>query len=71
MPKHDPYMRDRNIRDAASLQLLGGPALGAGLGFAASGWFGLSPSICPIVGAVVGFVLASVAISYYGGRSTR
>ena len=71
MPKHDPYMRDRNIRDAASLQLVGGVALGAGLGFAISGWFDLSSSTAPLIGAVVGFVLASLAISLYGGRSTR
>ena len=71
MPKHDPYMRDKNIRDAASLQLLGGPALGAGLGFAASGWFQFSAGLGAGMGAVIGFVLASVAVYQYGGRSTR
>jgi hypothetical protein len=71
MPKHDPYMRDKNIRTAASLQVVAGLALGAGLGYAASGWFQLSTGLCVAVGAIVGFMLANVLIYQYGGRSTR
>jgi hypothetical protein len=71
MPKHDPYMNDKNIRTAASLQVIAGLALGAGLGFAISGWFQLSMGLCVAVGAIVGFLLANVLIFQYGGRSTR
>ena len=70
MPR-DPYMRDKNIRDAASLQLLAGPALGAGLGGAASGWFGIPAGPAIVIGLVVGYLLASVLVFQYGGRSTR
>lgn len=71
MPKHDPYMRDPNIKTAASLQIVAGLALGAGLGYAVSGWFQLSAGLCVGIGAIVGFLLANVLIFQYGGRSTR
>jgi hypothetical protein len=71
MPKHDPYMNDKNIRTAASLQVVAGVGLGAGLGYAASGWFSLSAGLCVAIGVVVGFLLANVLIYQYGGRSTR
>jgi hypothetical protein len=71
MPKRDPYMNDTNIKRAASLQVVAGLALGAGLGYSVSGWFQLSAGLCVGIGAVVGFVLANFLIFQYGGRSTR
>ena len=67
----DPYLQDRNIRDAASLQLVGMTALGAGTGFGAAGWFGISTELGTGVGAAIAFVAGSVFLSYYGGRQTR
>jgi hypothetical protein len=67
----DPYMRDPNIARAASLQVIAGLGLGAGLGWAAAGWFAFSTSAGAAVGAIVGFLLANVLIYQYGGRSTR
>jgi hypothetical protein len=71
MSERDPYMRDKNIARAASLQVIAGLFLGAGLGWAVAGWFDFSRGITIGVGAVVGFLLANVLIYEYGGRSTR
>ena len=70
-PQGDPYLRDPNIKRAASLQIVFGGALGAGLGWAIAGWFGLSIAIGIPVGAAVGWALANVLLVEYGGRSTR
>jgi len=70
-PQRDPYLRDPNIRRAASLQIVFGGALGAGLGWAIAGWFGLSIAIGIPVGAVVGWTVANLLLVEYGGRSTR
>jgi hypothetical protein len=67
----DPYLRDPNIARAASLQVVAGLALGAGLGWAIAGWFTFSTGAGAAVGAVVGFLLANFLIYQYGGRSTR
>jgi len=67
----DPYMRDPNIARAASLQVIAGLALGAGLGWAIAGWFNFSTGAGIAVGTVVGFLLANFLIYQYGGRSTR
>jgi hypothetical protein len=67
----DPYLRDPNIARAASLQVVAGLGLGAGLGWAIAGWFNSSTGVGAGVGAVVGFLLANILISQYGGRSTR
>jgi hypothetical protein len=71
MPREDPYLRDRNMRDAASLQLVGGTLLGALLGFAVAGWFEFSTILGAGAGAAIAFVLASAAVFQYGGRATR
>ena len=71
MSDRDPYLRDKNIARAASLQIVAGIGLGAGLGWAIAGWFRLSTSAGIGIGVVVGFVLANVLIYQYGGRSTR
>ena len=71
MPKHDPYLRDRNVSSAAGLQIIAGLGLGAGLGFACAGWFNGPEGLCTVIGAVVGFILANVLVFQYGGRSTR
>jgi hypothetical protein len=71
MAKHDPYMRDPNVARAASLQVFAGIGLGAGLGWAIAGWFNLGEAAGAGIGALVGFFLANVLISQYGGRSTR
>ena len=71
MPRDDPYMRDRNVSSAAGLQLVAGIGLGAGLGWAIAGWFGMAEGAGTAIGAVVGFILASVLLYQYGGRSTR
>jgi hypothetical protein len=71
MGKHDPYMRDPNIARAASLQVIAGLGLGAGLGWAIAGWFDFGEGTGAGIGAVVGFLWASLLISQYGGRSTR
>ena len=72
-PRHDPYLRDRNISSAAGFNLIGAICLGALLGWAIVGWFDLkvSETVGVIVGAVVGAVLASTLLSIFGGRSTR
>ena len=64
-------MRDPNIRKAASLQVVFGGGLGAGLGWAVAGWFGFSIAIGVIAGVVIGWTLASLLLYVYGGRSTR
>ena len=69
--ERDPYLRDPNIRRAASLQVVFGGVLGAGLGWAIAGWFDLSIAIGIAVGAVVGYTIAHVLLYEYGGRSTR
>ena len=71
MPRHDPYMEDRNVRTAAGMQLVAGLFLGTLLGWAIAGWFDMGEGTGAAVGAVVGFVLANVLIFRYGGRSTR
>lgn len=67
----DPYLRDPNIQRAASLQIVFGGALGAGLGWAVAGWFDFSLAIGIPVGAAVGYLIAHVLLLEYGGRSTR
>ena len=69
--KNDPYMRDPNIRAAANMQMMAWPALGVGIGWAASGWFQFPTALGIAVGAVVGFVIASLILAQFGGRSTR
>ncbi|MBI5103857.1 MAG: hypothetical protein HZB46_02500 [Solirubrobacterales bacterium] len=71
MSDRDPYLRDPNIARAASLQVVFGLALGAGLGWAIAGWAGFSEGAGVAIGAVVGFLLANVLVYQYGGRSTR
>ena len=71
MPRHDPYMEDRNVRTAAGMQLVAGLFLGTLMGWAVGGWFELGETAGAAIGAVVGFVLANVLIYRYGGRSTR
>jgi hypothetical protein len=71
MPRHDPYMNDRNVRSAAGLQLVAGIGLGAGLGWAIAGWFEMAEMTGCALGAVAGFVIASILLYQYGGRSTR
>ena len=69
--ERDPYLRDPNISRAASLQIVFGGVLGAGLGWALAGWFDFSIAIGIIAGAVIGYVIAHVLLLEYGGRSTR
>ena len=69
--ERDPYLRDPNIRRAASLQIVFGGALGAGLGWAIAGWFELPLVVCIPAGGVIGWVLVQVLLLQYGGRSTR
>ncbi len=69
--RNDPYMRDPNIRKAANLQYVAWPALGAGLGGAAAGWFDVSAALLIPLGIVIGFLIASAILAMYGGRSTR
>jgi hypothetical protein len=71
MPRHDPYMEDRNVRTAAGLQLVAGIFLGVLLGWAVAGWFEMSEGAGAAIGGVVFFLLANVLIYRYGGRSTR
>jgi hypothetical protein len=71
MRERDPYMRDRNISAAAGLQVVAGTGLGAGLGWAIAGWFNLTIDLSIGIGAVVGFLVANLLISSYGGRATR
>lgn len=70
-PQRDPYLRDPNVKRAASLHIVFGAVLGAGLGWAIAGWFDLSIAVGIPVGAVVGWMLANVLLLQYGGRSTR
>ena len=69
--KDDPYLRDPNIRKAANLQQFAWPAFGGAMGAAVGGWFGFEPALGVIVGIVTGFVIASMILALYGGRSTR
>jgi hypothetical protein len=73
MPRHDPYLRDRNVSSAAGMNLVGAIVFGALLGWAIVGWFDLrvSDGVGAGIGAVVGFVLATGLLFQYGGRSTR
>ena len=71
MPRNDPYMRDPNIRGASSVLQFAWIALGAGLGAAASGWFGFSPAVGIIGGVLLGMAIGSLLIHTYGGRATR
>lgn len=71
MPSRDPYMRDRNIQSAASMQFLAGLFLGALLGWAVAGWFDLNETAGAAIGAGTGWLLASILLFQYGGRSTR
>ena len=70
-PERDPYLNDPNIRRAASLQIVFGGALGAGLGWAIGGWLELPLVACIPAGIVIGWALAQVLLVTYGGRSTR
>ena len=67
----DPYLGDRNVREAASFYVVGMALLGAGIGFAAGGWFQFSTGLGAGLGALIGYVLGNVFLSLYGGRQTR
>lgn len=67
----DPYLGDRNVREAASFNVIGMTLLLGVLGFAAGGWFGFSVGLGATVGALIGFVLSNLMLSFYGGRQTR
>jgi hypothetical protein len=69
--RNDPYMRDPNIRAAANMQLIAWPFLGIGIGWAASGWFQFPTLVGIATGAVIGFVIATLILGQFGGRSTR
>lgn len=71
MPRHDPYLEDRNVRTAAGMQLVAGIFLGTLGGWAFSGWFGLDETTGALIGGVVFFILANLLIFRYGGRATR
>lgn len=71
MPRHDPYLEDRNVRTAAGLQLVAGIFLGTLGGWAVSGWFGLSETAGAVIGGIAFFLLANLLLFQYGGRSTR
>ena len=71
MPRHDPYLEDRNVRTAAGMQLVAGIFLGVLLGWAVGGWFELSEGAGAAIGGVAGFLLANLLIYRYGGRATR
>ena len=73
MPRHDPYLNDRNVRTAAGVQLVGAVFIGALLCWAVVGWFDLrlGEGVGAAIGAVAGFLLAQVLLYRYGGRSTR
>lgn len=73
MPKHDPYLDDKNVRSAAGIQIVGALFIGALLGWAVVGWFelGVSEGAGAAIGAAAGFILANVLLVQYGGRSTR
>ena len=64
-------MNDPNIRTAANMQFVGGLFIGALTGWAVAGWFDLSEAVGAGVGALVGYLLAVLLLSVYGGRSTR
>jgi hypothetical protein len=73
-PGNDPYLRDRNIRSAAGINLIGAIFIGALLGWAVVGWFDMkvvSEGAGAAIGAVGGAILASVLLSAFGGRATR
>lgn len=67
----DPYLGDRNVREAASFNVIGMTTLLALLGFAAGGWFGFSVELGAGIGALIGFLLSNLMLSFYGGRQTR
>ena len=71
MARKDPYLRDRNIREAADLVLIGWPLLLAASGAAAAGWFGFRSWFGVLGGFVLGIVLSNVILRLYGGRATR
>jgi hypothetical protein len=71
MSDRDPYLRDPNIARAASMQVIFGLFLGAGMGWAVAGWFNASVNAGIAIGAVVGFFVANFLVYQYGGRSTR
>lgn len=73
MPRHDPYLEDRNVRTAAGIQLVGALFFGALLGWAVVGWFdlGLSEGAGAAIGAGAGFLVANLLVFNFGGRSTR
>ena len=64
-------MRDRNIRDAANVQVIGMTALGAGTGFGMAGWFDFSTALGAGAGAGIGYIAGAILLSHFGGRQTR
>ena len=71
MPRHDPYLEDRNVRTAAGMQLVAGIFLGVLGGWAVAGWFGFDETAGAAIGGVALFLLANLMIYRYGGRATR
>ena len=67
----DPYLGDRNVREAASFYVVGMTLLFAALGAAAGGWFDFSVGLGAGAGAFAGFVLSNLVLTFYGGRQTR
>ena len=74
MPRHDPYLDDRNVSTAAGVQIVGALFIGALMGWAVVGWFDLiaiSEGAGAAIGAGLGFLIANGLVFRYGGRSTR
>jgi small neutral amino acid transporter SnatA (MarC family) len=71
VPRHDPYLEDRNVRTAAGMQLVAGLFLGVLGGWAIAGWFDLNTTAGAVIGGIVMFLVANFLIYRYGGRATR